>query len=268
MAVSRKKLKDTVVTDLFADCRRVCAMCYALANDATPKYGQIAHLDHDRTNDDPDNLAYLCLAHHDEYDTTRRLTRGFTPGEIKRYRALLVQAVKDGLAPKAHVHRTASLRMRLRDAFFDHRTTSYGSQPARDLVFILVTVSNSGDIATCIEDVTLYWNGRPVAGEREGLAFFKSEDGKSPKATWWRKEAVYLECDSTQVIEPGRVGQFVAPMLFHLPDGFPSIESLRRGKREIIALDPPLILELVPVVGAPIAVEVPYLKGESISARS
>ncbi len=39
---------------------------------------QIAHLDHDAGNNDPDNLAYLCPTHHWMYDT------GFYPIEAVR----------------------------------------------------------------------------------------------------------------------------------------------------------------------------------------
>lgn len=65
--MARKRIPLVFSESLLADCRRVCCLCYALQQDATWKYGQLAHLDRDHENADADNLAYLCLAHHDEY---------------------------------------------------------------------------------------------------------------------------------------------------------------------------------------------------------
>jgi len=260
MSEERVKLSDKLVDDITTECRRVCAMCYALSNDATTKYGQIAHLDHKRTNNRPSNLAYLCLAHHDEYDTIRRQTRRYKSGEIKRYKALLKDAIKQGNAPKAYVGRSASLRMKLHDSLYDSRLKIDG----REAIFILVSVSNSGEVATCIEDVNLYWNGTAVADERRGLGFFGGDDEGDVLAAWWRRKAEYLQCDSSQMIKPGRVRRLVAPMLFQLPDGFPDIDQLSAGGDVRVELEIPMIFEAWSVIGAPVAVEVPFIRAARI----
>jgi hypothetical protein len=52
----------------------------------TTKKGQIAHLDQNPANFKLDNLAWLCLEHHDEYDSTTSQSKGLTIREVKRYR--------------------------------------------------------------------------------------------------------------------------------------------------------------------------------------
>jgi hypothetical protein len=48
--------------------RRRCCVCFGLKHDFRVKRGQIAHLDRDNTILVLDNLAFLCLQHHDLYD--------------------------------------------------------------------------------------------------------------------------------------------------------------------------------------------------------
>jgi hypothetical protein len=79
--------------------RRRCALCFHFNNDWSQKNGQIAHLDQDPTNCDEDNLAYLCLPHHDEYDTERRQTKNLTEDEAKMARAHLYAFFEAGGDP-------------------------------------------------------------------------------------------------------------------------------------------------------------------------
>jgi hypothetical protein len=57
------------------------------------KRGQLAHLDGNPSNTALDNLAYLCLPHHDEYDSTTSQSKGLTINEVKLYRTRLYEAV-------------------------------------------------------------------------------------------------------------------------------------------------------------------------------
>jgi hypothetical protein len=61
------------------------------------KPGQIAHLDHDNTNDDLDNLAFLCFSHHDQYDSTTSQSKGLREGEVKGFRKELYDRIVGGL---------------------------------------------------------------------------------------------------------------------------------------------------------------------------
>lgn len=85
----RKALPPEVAVDVLATSRRRCCVCLALASDDAEKNGQIVHLDHDSSNNDPDNLAFLCLEHHDQYDSRTSQSKGLTIGEVKRYRTEL-----------------------------------------------------------------------------------------------------------------------------------------------------------------------------------
>ena len=64
-------------------------MCFGLNGDIEVKEGQIAHLDHDPSNNNLENLAWLCLLHHDQYDAIRRQTKGIKLLEVKMYQTKL-----------------------------------------------------------------------------------------------------------------------------------------------------------------------------------
>jgi hypothetical protein len=68
-------------------------VCWSLHHDYAVKQGQIAHLDHDPSNHDIENLAWLCIPHHDQYDTTTSQSKGFTISEVKQYRKALAEEV-------------------------------------------------------------------------------------------------------------------------------------------------------------------------------
>lgn len=84
--MARAKTPKSTETELLLASRRRCALCFGLNGDHAPKSGQIAHIDRDPANPAFDNLAWLCLNHHDEYDTRRSQSKGFTPDELRRYR--------------------------------------------------------------------------------------------------------------------------------------------------------------------------------------
>lgn len=53
------------------------------------KQGQIAHIDHNPANRKYQNLVFLCLPHHDQYDSTTSQSKNFTAGEVRKYRTEL-----------------------------------------------------------------------------------------------------------------------------------------------------------------------------------
>jgi hypothetical protein len=76
--------------------RRRCALCFHLRGDLTEKKGQIAHLDDDRTNFAEANLAWLCLDHHDGYDSRTSQSKNYTMVEVKKARDDLYKAIEQG----------------------------------------------------------------------------------------------------------------------------------------------------------------------------
>jgi len=250
----RPPIKRKVAEDVIAECRRVCAMCFALQGDGTTKNGQLAHLDQNNANNNPDNLAWLCLAHHDDYDTVRRQTRNFTPGEVKRYQADLLAAIESGIVPVSYNTRGASLRLSCTVGLVQgtkFKRTKCGAE-----IYLAARVSNTGSTPTGIEIARFSWKGEIIADEHWGipLGIFKNGKRARPDEDQFPEYARYLTCSPKQMVEPGRTHLFVIPL--SVKESAPIMEVLTlvlAGGPEEHHLDPPALLELVPVIGAPVA---------------
>jgi len=72
---------------------RRCAFCYGLSGDTQEKKGQVAHVDHDPSNSLFENLVFLCLDHHDQYDSGTSQAKGLTRVEAQRYREMVHEYV-------------------------------------------------------------------------------------------------------------------------------------------------------------------------------
>lgn len=92
--MSRKRIPQPVETAVLTDSRRRCCICSALNFDSTQKQGQITHLDRDPSNNKPDNLVFLCLDHHDQYDTRTSQSKNLTITEVKNYRSQLYEYLR------------------------------------------------------------------------------------------------------------------------------------------------------------------------------
>jgi hypothetical protein len=88
MPIRKKIPKDIQKIVLIKSARR-CCLCYGLNNDDSIKKGQIAHIDHEPSNNNSENLAWLCLDHHDEYDSKFSQCKAITQVEIIEYRRTL-----------------------------------------------------------------------------------------------------------------------------------------------------------------------------------
>jgi hypothetical protein len=91
----RPAIPKKVQTELLHLSRRRCCLCFGLNRDIEQKEGQIAHLDRNPRNNTLENLVWLCLHHHDEYDTIRRQTKRLTAGEIETYRRELYRKLAE-----------------------------------------------------------------------------------------------------------------------------------------------------------------------------
>ena len=92
--MSRKKLTSETEHQIFIRSGRRCALCWGLEQDLGVKQIQIAHIDRDCANNNPSNLAALCLHHHDTYDTTPRQTKKLTAQELSHYRDILYDIIE------------------------------------------------------------------------------------------------------------------------------------------------------------------------------
>ncbi|MCW5871842.1 MAG: hypothetical protein KIS61_31615 [Candidatus Eremiobacteraeota bacterium] len=233
-------------------------MCYALQSDGTAKNGQIAHLDKNRNNNKLDNLAWLCLAHHDDYDSTRRQTRNFTPAEVKRYRAVLLDAIKQGIVPVGYSQRGASLRMSARVGLVERtRFENFGAE-----IRLAGRLSNSGNVETGIELARFSWNGEMVADENVGipLRYYSNGRPSKPDRENFPEFADYLTLAPDQLFGPGRCQHIVVPLAVPANSSFMSIVNQLKPEAVQFAFSPPALLELVPVIGAPVAAEVSVLR--------
>jgi uncharacterized protein YjbI with pentapeptide repeats len=74
--------------------RRRCCLCFHLDGDDSEKAGQLVHLDHDSTDRQEDNLAWLCSPHRARYDSKRGQSKGLTLAEVRHSRNTLYEIVE------------------------------------------------------------------------------------------------------------------------------------------------------------------------------
>jgi hypothetical protein len=86
MPSPRKKLSPRLEEEVLWRCRRRCCLCVFLKNRDEDVHGQIAHLNRNRDDNRFENLVYLCLDHHNQFDSTTRLSKGLTMQEVRRHR--------------------------------------------------------------------------------------------------------------------------------------------------------------------------------------
>ena len=75
--------------------RRRCCICFGLNHDLDWKVGQIAHIDRNSSNSSFENLTWMCLEHHDQYDSKTSQSKGLRPREIKFHRNKLYKVIDD-----------------------------------------------------------------------------------------------------------------------------------------------------------------------------
>lgn len=100
--MARRPLPKSVETAVLVQSRRRCCICFGLDRDTRLKAGQIAHLDKDSSNHSEENLAFLCLVHHDEYDSATSQRKNFTIREIKEFRRELYSTINKAFTQRVH----------------------------------------------------------------------------------------------------------------------------------------------------------------------
>jgi ribosomal protein L36 len=76
----------SVETQVLTASQRKCCLCYYLADNRAQRKGQVAHLNKDSSNSEFQNLVWLCLEHHDEFDSKTSQSKGYTSDEIRNWR--------------------------------------------------------------------------------------------------------------------------------------------------------------------------------------
>lgn len=93
----RTTTPKNIETEVLLQSGRRCCLCFGIEKDFLPKKGQIAHLDRNPANNALENLAFLCLQHHDEYDSRPSQSKGLTISELKAYRDRLYFRVQESV---------------------------------------------------------------------------------------------------------------------------------------------------------------------------
>lgn len=82
----RRAIPTDTQTAILVRSRRRCCLCFGLERTLDIVPGQLAHVDRDPSNHALENLAFLCLRHHDAYDSRTRQSKNITAAELVRYR--------------------------------------------------------------------------------------------------------------------------------------------------------------------------------------
>lgn len=82
----RPPVPKSIETKVLLASGRRCCLCVFLDDRDEVRKGQIAHLNHDPSDSRFENLVWLCLEHHDEYDGRTSQSKGLTLGEVREYR--------------------------------------------------------------------------------------------------------------------------------------------------------------------------------------
>jgi hypothetical protein len=89
----RKAIPSQIESEVLIQSRRRCSLCFGLNKNQEEKSGQIAHIDQNSSNNSFSNLVFLCLNHHDAYDSRPSQSKGYTEIEIKHYREELYKTL-------------------------------------------------------------------------------------------------------------------------------------------------------------------------------
>lgn len=108
--MSRKHIPHQIQVSILVKSRRRCCICYGLNRDTALKAGQIAHLDHNASDSSEDNLAFLCLEHHDQYDSPARQSKGLMIHEVRTFRNELYCAIDLAFGTTVSFGRTETSR--------------------------------------------------------------------------------------------------------------------------------------------------------------
>ena len=204
--MNRVHISQAIQTAVLAASRRRCCLCAWLEHDFTQKQGQLAHLNKDHSDARFDNLVFLCLPHHDQYDTLTSQSKGLTENEVRHHRDWLY----DRFDAEPALERISAADVRDTRAIESH----YGVHPSA----VKAGAVPEDDITT--DDVYTAYSA--IDQEGDLLAWV---------ATWPAfpesdKERVLEDCRARRLVVAGPVKHAV-----HLPGVFWRLEVQERRAR-------------------------------------
>jgi len=83
---ARRRPGADVETAVLVASHRKCCLCYYWDQHKGRRKGQIAHVNGKAHDSRFENLIWLCIEHHDEYDSRTSQSKGITAGELREFR--------------------------------------------------------------------------------------------------------------------------------------------------------------------------------------
>jgi hypothetical protein len=99
MKAKRPPLPPAIELEVVLRTKRRCPLCFGLHGDTRISQGQIAHLDRDHANHALTNLMFMCLPHHDSYDSRTSQSKGLLRAEAEAYQSELIAYLTANDAP-------------------------------------------------------------------------------------------------------------------------------------------------------------------------
>lgn len=144
--MARKKIPSTIQADVVIKSRRRCALCVGIDGNSGECSGQIAHLNGNNTDNRFENLVWLCLNHHDRFDSTTSQTKNYTPIEVRIYRDKLYQSYTESEFSETEIKLIRSY-LNEYSSIFTYMFREYGE---------IANVIDS-DIMQSLADIRDYW---------------------------------------------------------------------------------------------------------------
>lgn len=156
--MARKPIAKSTETAVLVQSRRRCAICFGLDRDVRLKSGQLAHLDRDNANNAEDNIAFLCLNHHDEYDSPSSQRKNFSVAEVKRFRSELYANVNKAFSQPVHF---GEMKLPPADPFAGDYTRLDSVENGAELKLTPLPDSYEGDARYFVTGLAIWGAWRP-----------------------------------------------------------------------------------------------------------
>jgi hypothetical protein len=159
--MARVPIDPSVQANVLTKSRRRCCICFGLNRDYGLKQGQIAHIDRDSSNAKEENLAFMCLEHHDWYDSTTSQSKGPQPAEAKHYRNELYSAMAAAMATRIILGTAPTTEWEIAGRY------EGGTPEAGASINVVVTGSRNARVLGFA-----YWGASRLSGPNIGLLEF------------------------------------------------------------------------------------------------
>lgn len=211
--MARKALPQTTETAVLVRSRRRCCICFGLDRDARLKAGQIAHLDKNNANHSESNLAFLCFAHHDEYDSTSSQRKNFTAGEVKQFREELYATINKALTQQVHF---GEITVSPSDPYAGSYIRVDSGGNSAEIKLTPLPDSYEGDVQYYVSGLAI-WGAEPPYGPNIGTLDFAGRLDAERKIVYRRERSedalvttslVFRDSGELEVSEENWIGEY------------------------------------------------------------